>query len=60
MQLIIRLLLCVIDIFNKYGWVIPLKDKKDTTITNTFQNINEHNCKLDKTCRVKGSKLYNK
>ena len=23
-----RFLLCVIDIFNKYGWVIPLKDKK--------------------------------
>ena len=23
-----RFLLCVIDIFSKYGWVIPLKDKK--------------------------------
>ena len=23
-----RFLLCVIDIFNKYAWVIPLKDKK--------------------------------
>ena len=23
-----RCLLCVIDIFNKYAWVIPLKDEK--------------------------------
>ena len=33
-------LLCVIDIFSKYAWVIiPLKDKKGTTITNAFQKI---------------------
>ena len=30
----IRFLLCVIDIFSKYAWVFPLKDKKDLTITN--------------------------
>ena len=24
----IRFLLCVIDIFSKYTWVVPLKDKK--------------------------------
>ena len=24
-----RFLLCVIDIFSKYAWVVPLKDKKD-------------------------------
>ena len=32
-------LLCVIDIFSKYAWVIPLKDKKGITITNAFQKI---------------------
>ena len=32
-------LLCVIDIFSKYAWVIPLKDKKGVTITNAFQKI---------------------
>ena len=31
--------LSVIDIYNKYAWVIPLKDKKGTTITNAFQKI---------------------
>ena len=30
-------LLCVIDIYSKYAWVIPLIDKKGITITNAFQ-----------------------
>ena len=34
-----RFLLRVIDIYCKYSWDIPLKDKKGTTITNTFQKI---------------------
>ena len=29
----VRFLLCVIDIYSKYAWVIPVKDKKGTTIT---------------------------
>ena len=33
----IRFLSCVIDIFSKYAWVIPLKNKKGITITNAFQ-----------------------
>ena len=33
----IRFLLCVIDIFSKYAWVIPLEDKKGIAITNAFQ-----------------------
>ena len=32
-------LLCAIDIYSKYAWVIPLKDKKFITITNAFQKI---------------------
>ena len=35
----IRFLLSVIDIFIKYAWVIPLKDKKGITITNVSQKI---------------------
>ena len=34
-----RFLLCVIDIFSKYAWVVPLKDKKGITIINAFQKI---------------------
>ena len=32
-------LLCVIDIFTKYAWVVPLKDKKGVSIVNVFQSI---------------------
>ena len=32
-------LLCVTDIYSQYDWVIPLKDKKNITITNAFQKI---------------------
>ena len=35
----IRFLLCVIDIFSKYAWVVPLKDKKGIGIVKAFQSI---------------------
>ena len=34
-----RFLLYVVDIFSKYAWVIPLKDKKGISIANGFQKI---------------------
>ena len=34
-----RFLLCIIDIFSEYAWVVPLNDKKGVTIVNTFQSI---------------------
>ena len=35
----IRYLLCAIDMFSKYAFVVPLKDKKETSIVNAFQKI---------------------
>ena len=35
----IRVLLYLTGIYNKYAWVIPLKVKKRTTISNAFQKI---------------------
>ena len=35
----IKYLLCAIDLFSKYAWVVPLKDKKVVTIANAFQSI---------------------
>ena len=32
-------MLRVIDLFSKYAWVVPLKDKKGVTIVNSFQSI---------------------
>ena len=34
-----RFLLCFIDIFSKYAWVVPLKDKKDVTILMHFKQF---------------------
>ena len=35
----IRFLLCVIDIFSKYAWVVSLKGKKGASIVAAFQSI---------------------
>ena len=34
-----RFLLCVIDVFSKYAWVVLSKDKKGIKIINAFQKI---------------------
>ena len=32
-------LLCVIYIYSKYAWVVPLQDKKGVSVVNAFQKI---------------------
>ena len=55
-----RFLLCAIDIYSKYAWVIPLKDKKGVRIVNGFQKIlKESNGKPNKIWVDKGSEFYN-
>ena len=55
-----RLLLCVIDIFSKYAWVVPLKDKKGVSIVDAFQKIlDDSNRKPNKIWVDKGSEFYN-
>ena len=41
MWLLVRIwfLLSVVNIFSKYAWVVPLKDKNGTTILNAFRTI---------------------
>ena len=54
-------LLCVIDIYSKYAWIIPLKDKKGITITDAFKIfLKESNRKPNKIWVDKGSKFYNR
>ena len=56
-----RFLLCVIDIYSKYAWIIPLKYKKGIKITNAFQIfLAESNCKPNKIWVDKGSEFYNR
>ena len=55
-----RFLLCVIDIFSKHAWVVPLKDKKGVSIVNAFQKIlKESDRKPNKIWVDKGSEFYN-
>ena len=35
----IKYLLCAIDLYSKYAFVIPLKDKKGISIVNAFNKI---------------------
>ena len=56
----IRFLLCVIDIFSKNTWVVPLKDKKCISIVKAFQIIlKQSNRKPNKIWVDKGSEFYN-
>ena len=56
----IRFLLCAIDIFNKYVWVVPLKDKKGISIVKALKIIlKQPNRKPNKIWVDKGSEFYN-
>ena len=56
----IKYLLCSIDFFSKYAFVVPLKDKKGTTIVNAFQSIlNNSRRKPNKIWTDQGSEFYN-
>ena len=53
-------LLCVIDIYNKYARVVPLKGIKGIAIANVFQkNLNESNHKPNKIWVNKDNEFYN-
>ena len=52
---------CVIDIYRKCVYVISLKDKKDTTITNAFQKtLHQSGRKPNKIWADEGGKFYNR
>ena len=56
----IKYLLCVIDLFPKYAFVVPLNDKKGISIANAFQIIlNKSKRKSNKIWVDKGSVFYN-
>ena len=48
------------DLFSKYAWVVPLKDKKGVSIVNAFQGIlRKSNRKPNKIWVDQGSEFYN-
>ena len=55
-----KYLLCAIDLFSKYACVIPLKDKKGTSIVNASKKIiSEEQRKPNKIQVDQGSEFYN-
>ena len=54
-----RYLLCAIDLFSKYAWFVPIKDKKGSSIVNAFKKIISKKRKPNKTCYDQGSEFYN-
>ena len=55
-----KYLLCAIKLFSKYAWVIPIKDKKGTSIVNAFKKIiSKGQRKPNKIWVDQGSEFYN-
>ena len=55
----IKYLLCAIDLFSRYAWVIPIKDKKGASIVNAFKKIISEGRKPNKIWVDQGSEFYN-
>ena len=56
-----RFLLYLIDLFSKFAWIVPLKDKKGITFVSAFQSIlNDSKRKPNKIRVAKGSEFYNR
>ena len=56
-----KYLLCAIDLFSKYAFVVPLKDKKGISITNAFDKIiKQSNRKPNKIWVDQGGEFYNR
>ena len=56
----IKYLLCAIDLYSKYAFVIPLKDKKGISIVNAFNKIiKQSNRKPNKIWVDQGGEFYN-
>ena len=55
----IKYLLCAIDLSSKNSWIIPLKDKRGTSIVNAFQKIISEGRKPNKIWFDQSSEFYN-
>ena len=55
----VKYLLAVIDVFSKYGWLIPLKDKTGKSVASASKTIFKER-KPEKMLVDKGKEFYNK
>ena len=54
----IKYLLCAVDLFSKYAWVVPLKGKRGISIVNAFQKIISKVRKPNKIWVDQGGEVY--
>ena len=52
--------MCAVNLFSKYAWVVPLKDKRGITLVNASQKIISEGCKPKKIWVDQGGEFYNK
>ena len=50
----------VLDLFSKYGWIVPLKDKKGETVAEAFKSIFKEGRKPQYLWTDKGKEYYDK
>ena len=51
--------MCATDVFSKYAWVVPLKNRRGISIVNVFQKIISKGRKTNKMWLDQGGELYN-
>ena len=54
----IKYLLFAIDLFSKYTWVIPIKDRKGTSIVNAFKKIISEKSEAESKGQTKTNKIW--
>ena len=55
----IKCLLCAIDLFSKYAWVVTLKDKRGISIVNAFEKVITKRRKPSAIWVDQGDEFYN-
>ena len=50
----------LLDLFSKYGWIVPSADKRGETVTEAFKTIFEEGRKPQYPWTDKGKEYYNK
>ena len=50
--------MCAIDLLGKYAWVIPIKDKKETSIVNAFKKTISKGSEAESKGQRKPSKIW--
>ena len=54
----IKYLLWAVDLFSKYVWVVPIKDKEGTSIVNAFKKIISKRSEAESKGRRKPNKIW--